>query len=257
MHLKPLSLSLALAAITTLATAYPISGNNVNCRSSPSTTSDVVTTYAKGTDVSLECQTHGETVLGTSLWSKTTDGCYVTDYYVKTGTTGMVTDACPDDSDSGGDGGSSGDSSYQGSITRSEILKRGKYWTDRGIPYSMEAEYPDAQGRNYRTDCSGFVSMALHAWAPGYGTVNLGDVAEAITWGEIQAGDFVGTLGAGTGGAAGHVVIFTGWVDSSKEEFHTLECRGTYGCEPYKREKGFKVGGFTAKPYKYVKVKEE
>ncbi|KAL2817622.1 hypothetical protein BJX63DRAFT_429667 [Aspergillus granulosus] len=245
-----INLALVLAAVASMTNAYPISGDNVNCRSGPSTSYDVVKTYAKGTEVDLECQTYGETVLGTSLWDKTTDGCYVTDYYVKTGTTGMVADPC--------DGGSgSGNSSYNGEISREEILSRGKFWTDRGIPYSMTAVYPDPEGRNYRTDCSGFVSMALHATAPGANTVSLPSIAEEISWDDIQPGDFVGTLGAGTGGAAGHVVIFESWADSAKTEMNTLECRGTYGCEPYKRPKSFKVGSFTSKPYKYVRVKEE
>ncbi|KAL3459995.1 hypothetical protein BJX64DRAFT_278752 [Aspergillus heterothallicus] len=249
------TLAVVLSGIATLTTAYPITGNNVNCRAGPSTSDDVVETYAKGTDVKLECQTRGETVFGTDIWSKTTDGCYVLDYYVKTGSTGMVTDACDDGGSGGGSG--SGESSYEGEITRKEILSRGKYWTDKGIPYSMSATYPDENGRKYRTDCSGFVSMALHAQSPGRSTVTLTEIGTAIDWADIQPGDFVGTLGAGTGGANGHVVIFESWTDSSRTRMNTLECRGTYGCEPYKRDKSFKVGSYTAKPYKYKKVKEE
>lgn len=245
-----MNLALAVAAATSLVTAYPITGDDVNCRAGPSTSDDVVTTYAKGTEIELECQIYGEYVLGTSLWGKTTDGCYVTDYYIKTGTTDMVADPCD-----GGSGG--GNSSYNGEITRDEIISRGKFWTDKGIPYSMTATYPDAEGRKYRTDCSGFVSMALHASAPGANTVSLPEIGKEISWDDIQAGDFVGTLGAGTGGAAGHVVIFESWADSGKTEMNTLECRGTYGCEPYKRPKSFTVGSFTAKPYKYIRVKEE
>ncbi|KAL4862369.1 hypothetical protein BDV12DRAFT_178904 [Aspergillus spectabilis] len=243
-----INMALALVAMTSMANAYPITGDNVNCRSGPSTSDDVVTTYEKGADVQLECQTYGETVLGTSIWDKTTDGCYVTDYYVKTGSTGMVTDNC--------DGGSSGNgtSSYNGEISREEILSRGQYWVSRNVPYSMNAVYPDPQGRKYRTDCSGFVSMALHATSPGFSTVSLPDIAKAISWDDIQPGDFVGTLGSGTGGAAGHVTLFHSWADSSKKEYNTLECRGTYGCVAYKRPVGWKVGSFTAKPYRYIRV---
>ncbi|KAL5335519.1 hypothetical protein BJX70DRAFT_410403 [Aspergillus crustosus] len=244
-----LNLSLALSVITTLATAYPITGNNVNCRSGPSTSDDVVTTYPKGTDVTLECQTYGETVFGTSIWDKTSDGCYVIDYYVKTGTTGMVTDSCDGDGDSG-----NGTSSYNGEITRDEILSRGQYWVSKQVPYSMTATYPDQQGRKYRTDCSGFVSMALHATSPGFNTVSLPDIAKAISWDDILPGDFVGTLGSGTGGAAGHVTLFHSWAGSDKKEYVTLECRGTYGCVKYQRPVGWKVGGFTAKPYRYIRV---
>ncbi|KAL3442669.1 hypothetical protein BJX65DRAFT_213555 [Aspergillus insuetus] len=247
MHLK--NLALALAAAISTATAYPITGDNVNCRAEPTTNSDVVEVYAKGTEVKLECQTHGETVLGTSIWDKTTDGCYVIDYYVKTGTTGMVTDDC-----NGGSGG--GDSSYNGEISREEILSRGQYWVDRKVPYSMSKTYPDQQGRKYRTDCSGFVSMALHASSPGFSTVSMTEIAKSISWDDIQPGDFVGTLGSGTGGAAGHVTLFHSWAGSDKKEYNTLECRGTYGCVKYKRPVGWKVGSYTAKPYRYIRVKD-
>ncbi|KAL2851912.1 hypothetical protein BJY01DRAFT_232807 [Aspergillus pseudoustus] len=244
------NLSLTMGALASMANAYVITGDNVNCRSGPSTSDDVVEVYAKGTDVKLECQTYGETVLDTSLWDKTTDGCYVIDYYVKTGTTGMVTDDC--------NGGSSGDgtSSYNGEISREEILSRGQYWVSRHVPYSMNAVYPDPQGRKYRTDCSGFVSMALHASSPGFSTVSLPEISKAISWDDIQPGDFVGTLGSGTGGAAGHVTLFHSWSDDSKKEYNTLECRGTYGCVAYKRPVGWKVGSYTAKPYRYIRVKD-
>ncbi|KAJ5675757.1 hypothetical protein N7462_008654 [Penicillium macrosclerotiorum] len=242
------NLTLALAAALSMANAYAISGSEVNCRTGPSTNDEVVTTYAKGHDVSITCQTYGEEVEGSTIWDKTSDGCYVTDYYVKTGSTGMVTDDC-----SGGSSGG-GNSSYNGQISREEIISRGQFWVSRHIPYSMSAYYPDPDGRKYRTDCSGFVSMALHASSPGYSTVSLPEVAEAISWDDLQPGDFVGTLGAGTGGAAGHVTLFHSWADSSKKEYNTLECRGTYGCVAYKRPVSWKDGSFTAKPYRYTRV---
>ncbi|KAK9482850.1 hypothetical protein V1527DRAFT_515482 [Lipomyces starkeyi] len=55
---------------------------------------------SKGQDVSITCQAPGTNVNGDTLWDKTSDGCYVSDYYVSTGTTGYVTSKC------GGGGGS-------------------------------------------------------------------------------------------------------------------------------------------------------
>jgi hypothetical protein len=120
----------------------------------------------------------------------------------------------------------------------------------------MYATYPDPEGTDYRTDCSGFVSMAIRTTPPGYSTVTLPDVATEITWDALQPGDFVGTLGAGTGGDAGHVTLFHSWVDAStKTEYNSLECRGTaYGCVAYQRPVGWTDGSFTSKPYKYIHV---
>lgn len=244
------NLALTLAAVFSVANAYTISGDGVNCRTGPSTNDAVVTSYPKGVDVKITCQTHGENIQGTTIWDKTSDGCYVTDYYVKTGSSSMVTKDC--------DGGSSGSgtSSYNGEISRKEIISRAEFWVSRHIPYSMNAEYPDPQGREYRTDCSGFVSMALHATSPGFNTVSLPEIAKAISWDDLQPGDLVGTLGPGTGGAAGHVTLFHSWADNSKKEYNTLECRGTYGCVAYKRAVSWKDGSFTSKPYRYIRVKD-
>ncbi|KAL2870138.1 putative NlpC/P60-like cell-wall peptidase [Aspergillus lucknowensis] len=243
------SFTLALAAMASVASAgYPIKADDVNCRAGPSTDDDVVTTYSEGTEVDLQCQTFGESVMGTNIWDKTTDDCYVIDYYVKTGTVGMVTDDC--------NGGSNGTSEYQGEITREEIISRGQFWVAAHVPYSMTGSYPDPQGRSYRTDCSGYVSMALHAWAPGYNTVSLPEVAEAIEWEDLQPGDFVGTLGDGTANAAGHVTLFYSWTDDDHTEYNTLECQGGNGCVTDVREVGWGVGDFTAKPYRYTRLKE-
>lgn len=237
-------LLLALFLAVPIVSAYPITGTTVNCRTGPSTSYEVVLAYKLGDDVRITCQTAGETIEGNYLWDFTTDGCYVTDYFVKTGSNGMVTKEC--DSSGGG---------MNGMISRSEIISRGQYWIDRHVPYSMSATYPDPEGTLYRTDCSGFVAMALYASAPGYSTVELIDIGTQIAWNDLQPGDFVGTLGPGTGGDNGHVTLFHSWVDSTKKAYNTLECRGTaYGCVAYSRAVGWKDGTFTSKPYKYIHV---
>ena len=248
MHFSLFALSLTL--LTPLIAAYPISGSTVNCRSGPATSYRVIKTYKKGHDVKLTCQTAGETVNGSNIWDKTTDGCYVTDYYVKTGTSRRVTNTDCKPPSSGG-----GHSSTNGKISRKEIIARGHYWIDRHVPYSMRGSYPDPEGTRYRTDCSGFVAMALHASAPGYSTVDLGRIGHQIAWKDLQPGDFVGTLGPGTGGAYGHVTLFLSWADSGKKTYNSLECRGTaYGCVAFKRKVGWKEGSFTSKPYRYIHV---
>ncbi|EMF02140.1 VCBS repeat-containing protein [Streptomyces mobaraensis NBRC 13819 = DSM 40847] len=53
-------------------------------------------------------------------------------------------------------------STVGGEISRTEMIQRVQYWIDKGVPYSQSRYYPDLQGRSYRTDCSGLVSMAWH-----------------------------------------------------------------------------------------------
>ncbi|ORX69390.1 CHAP-domain-containing protein [Linderina pennispora] len=100
-----------LATISPLVSAYPIyKADTVNCRSSPSTSGKVVKTYKKDDDIKLTCQISGETIKGNSLWGKTSDGCYVADYYIKTGSTGLVTGRCNTGGGSSGGGSTGGDS---------------------------------------------------------------------------------------------------------------------------------------------------
>jgi hypothetical protein len=122
----------------------------------------------------------------------------------------------------------------------------------------MEATYPDPEGTTYRTDCSGFVSMCLHITPTGMNalnTVSLPEVANRITWDELQPGDLVGTLGPGTAGAAGHVTLFHSWVDATtKTAYNSLECNGGKGCVAMQQRVGWTVEGITAEPYRYINV---
>lgn len=105
MYFSALALSAAIAL--PLAGAYPVKTDGLHCRSGPGTSYSIVKTYAKGTELSISCQTPGTDVDGDSLWDKTSDGCYVTDYYVLTGTSNYVAQRC---GSSGGGGGSAGGS---------------------------------------------------------------------------------------------------------------------------------------------------
>jgi hypothetical protein len=50
------------------------------------------------------------------------------------------------------------------------------------------------------------------------------------------------------------VTLFLSWADSKHTAYNTLECRGSAGCVKYKRAVGWKVGSYTAKPYRYIRV---
>lgn len=144
-------------------------------------------------------------------------------------------------------------SAVGGPIRRAEELARGQFWVNRRVPYSMSGYYPDPQGRRYRTDCSGFVSMALHLPVSA-STVSLPQYVHRISWAQLRPGDIVGNLGAGTAGANGHVVIFMGWANSSHTVMNTMEQRGGAGATRYQRPKGFRVGSMYTLPYRYNKI---
>ena len=115
-----------------------------------------------------------------------------------------------------------------GTKDRQEIIERANSWVERGVPYSMEAYTNDPNGKQYRTDCSGFVSMA---WGldNSYSTVTLPQVAHPIPKDELQPGDILLKGGPGSEGANGHVVIFNGWTDDSHTSYYALEEAGGVG----------------------------
>ncbi|PZG14578.1 hypothetical protein C1I95_21420 [Micromonospora craterilacus] len=65
--------------------------------------SNVWDKYPEGTYITVMCQAYGEVNYGGSnLWNYTSDGLWVADYYVRTGTNGMVMNRCDNDGGSGG-----------------------------------------------------------------------------------------------------------------------------------------------------------
>lgn len=116
----------------------------------------------------------------------------------------------------------------EGEKDREEIIRRAQSWVERGVPYSMEAYTTDPNGKMYRTDCSGFVSMA---WGldTSLSTVTLPTVAHPIPKDELQPGDILLKGGPGSEGANGHVVIFNGWTDETHTSYYALEQAGGTG----------------------------
>ncbi|KAJ1957387.1 hypothetical protein GGI12_005040, partial [Dipsacomyces acuminosporus] len=87
--------TLLLTAATQLVSAYPIvQADVVNCRAGPGTNHRVVKSYRRGQNVNLSCQTPGQNINGNAIWDKTTDGCFVADYFVLTGSNGYVAGKC-------------------------------------------------------------------------------------------------------------------------------------------------------------------
>ncbi|KAK2690028.1 hypothetical protein QWA68_010045, partial [Fusarium oxysporum] len=97
-HKYQLIIKIHIFAIHFLAVAssaaFLITDEGVRCRSGPTTSNAIQRQFAKGTDVAITCQTEGTHIKGNVPWDKTTFGCYVSDYYVATGSSGYVTSKC-------------------------------------------------------------------------------------------------------------------------------------------------------------------
>ncbi|MFE9566795.1 RICIN domain-containing protein [Streptomyces sp. NPDC006487] len=96
-------------------------------------------------------------------------------------------------------------------MTREQVIQRAQSWVDQKVPYSQKGAWPEkAIGREWRTDCSGFVSMAWMLPASET-TRTLPDVAEPISTAELLPGDILNS--------PEHVVLFAGWIDKAKGTF--------------------------------------
>lgn len=113
-------------------------------------------------------------------------------------------------------GGTTPTGTYGGTISRSEVLQRAQYWVNLNIPYSQSATYRDIDGSHtYRTDCSGFVSMAWHASPSGLGTYwtgNMNLITTPISKSQLQPGDALLNPNS-------HVVLFIRWYDSAHTRY--------------------------------------
>jgi uncharacterized protein YraI len=78
---------------------YPIApGYNVNVRSGPGTHYSIVRTLPAGSRIPIYCQCPGESVSGpygtSKIWDNISNGQFVADAYVKTGSDGYVAPRC-------------------------------------------------------------------------------------------------------------------------------------------------------------------
>lgn len=111
-------------------------------------------------------------------------------------------------------------------ITRSEILARSRTWISARVPYSQSDCFGNKYGA-YRTDCSGFVSMA---WGLriSYTTHILEQVAHRIDWEDLRPGDALNDR-------ENHVALFIGWADAAKTRPIVREQAGPDGSKPVQR----------------------
>jgi len=237
----------ALAAVAVATPAHAASATTtdaVNLRSAASTSSQVLLPVPGGQSVEVECQTTGDNVSGTynsNWWAKTTvngqtgylSRAYVTIPYgtdVPTCSDAPAPDPAPEP-EPGDDVSATTPHELGAPISRELARARAMFWIEQGgVAYSQQAWTAGPLGRNYRTDCSGFVSMAFHL-PEEPSTAGLGQkYFDPIPKSELRPGDVIGNLVAGSEGNAGHVVIFDGWVEGSNQtQFHSIEQRGGDG----------------------------
>lgn len=143
-------------------------------------------------------------------------------------------------------------SEIPGQISRAEVIRRAKNWTDVDVPYSKRHH------RNgYRTDCSGFVAMAWHLTTAGGGpnTDGLAKVASPISGHQLAAGDVLLMTHADSNDPNnGHVVIFVNWANAEHTAYLGMEEAGGEGAVMHVLPYPYHSGYGTFRPYRYGHV---
>ncbi|MGH3862127.1 hypothetical protein [Actinokineospora sp.] len=117
-------------------------------------------------------------------------------------------------------------------IRRSEIIERAESWLRPSVPYSQTKFHQNEHGI-YRTDCSGYVSMAwgLPGVPPnrhgGLDTIGLARISSLITKDELVAGDVL--LRTEGTNLTRHVTIFHEWATSQRTAYWGFEQSGGTG----------------------------
>jgi hypothetical protein len=229
---------------TASGTGY-LTKTDLDGRKTKTITAAAVKTYPSGSTIKVVCQAYGQWAYGSYIWDKTSDGLWVADYYVKTGSTGFVSDMprCDNDSPSGGpsSGGSTGggdcatsghgrNTGPAGSTTgtKAEKLQRvlnlalaqtsrslsyawgggGKGGPSCGIASLSPGGYNDYN--RFGFDCSGFTQYIFWAGAGidiGPATGYQVNKGTRVSYSNLQIGDL---LFWGDTGSTTHVAIYIG-----------------------------------------------
>jgi hypothetical protein len=102
------------------------------------------------------------------------------------------------------------EASSSSAIVRNEIMTRARSWIDERVPYSQSRNHTNRFG-TYRTDCSGYVSMAW-ALSSSHTTWTLWNVTNKIGAGDLQPGDALLKDSGGTD----HVALFVRWAGPNR-----------------------------------------
>ncbi|MEU4830183.1 hypothetical protein [Streptosporangium sp. NPDC023615] len=130
-------------------------------------------------------------------------------------------------------------------VTRSEVVARARTWnpgTARRVPYSQTARHG-----GYRTDGSGYASMALRLGAPGPDSRGLSSARHSrpIPVSELRSGDLI--IRATGPATARQVIVFDRWADAGRTSYWAYQQRRGYGTDHRRMSEGLSAGsGFTA-----------
>ncbi|OEV08148.1 NlpC/P60 family protein [Streptomyces sp. Amel2xB2] len=143
------------------------------------------------------------------------------------------------------------DASTTATISRATVIKRAKTWLTaidgHQVPYSQSKTF-----KGYRTDCSGYVSMALKYGKPGTNTVGLASsqFTKKIKMSQLKKGDLI--IDAKGSNTTRHVVIFEKWTSAAHKSYRAYEQRGSYGTDHSTRSYGIGSDEYDAyRPKKY------
>jgi cell wall-associated NlpC family hydrolase len=133
-------------------------------------------------------------------------------------------------------------------ITREEILSRAESWLHPSVPYSQRA-YEDG----YRTDCSGYVSMA---WKTNgnFWTGDLNTIAVAISYDDLRPGDILLYRNWANPVNGSHVVLFDDWTDAVGGDFTIYEQTPPNTVHRLWSQAGYSRRLF--RPFRYVNVSD-
>jgi hypothetical protein len=114
-------------------------------------------------------------------------------------------------------------------VTRQEVLARVRTWhphTAERIPYSQERFY-----QGYRTDGSGYASMAIGLPTPGPNSPDLasGQYTRRIPPGELRPGDLIINWTGDSG--TREVAVFDAWADAGHTRYWVYQQRRGYGTD--------------------------
>ncbi|MGP4102461.1 hypothetical protein, partial [Nonomuraea sp. KM90] len=132
-------------------------------------------------------------------------------------------------------------------MTRSQALVRAKSWIDARVPYSQAACHSNQYG-SYRTDCSGFVSMAW-GLSRSYTTFDIHLVSHTIARADLQPGDALND-------ADSHMALFVRWDDAARTRPVVREQAGPDGSPTAERVwSAAYASGYT--PIRYNNIRDD
>jgi hypothetical protein len=109
-----------------------------------------------------------------------------------------------------------------GRVSRREVIERALRWVENRVPYSQTGAAPEfvTSGEQYRTDCSGFVSMAWRLRTSlTTATLEASAPCARIEKSALLSGDILLYPGH-------HTVVFYSWANAEHTLYYALEAKG-------------------------------